>query len=157
DAFEEARVGRHDVFELAVLRASLLHEDLAALFVNLRPDLAGVRVHQSLKRRLATDDRVADFLDAARAQGVGLAREAERRRCALVGFQKRPRRPLGPDGLAFGQARVEGLEDLPRNVRQTRNQPGCFHAAEATLLRLAAAKIITEQKTSPSRRGLRRA
>src|SRR2546430_11236742 len=54
--------------ELAVLRARLRHEDLAVLLENLRLDLAGMRIHQSLKRGLAANDCVADFLDAARAQ-----------------------------------------------------------------------------------------
>src|SRR5205085_9783890 len=124
----------------AVTRAGLLHEDLPALLVNLGLDLAGVRVHQGLKRRPAADDCVAHFLDAARAQAVGLTREAEGRRSALVGFQERPRPPTGPDGLALRQSRVEGLERLPRHVRQARNQPGRLHAAEAGLLRLAAAE-----------------
>ncbi len=53
DAFEKARVGRQNVFELPVLRAVLSHDDLAVVFKNLRFDFAWVLVHQRFERYLA--------------------------------------------------------------------------------------------------------
>jgi hypothetical protein len=50
DAFEERRVGRHHVDELAVLRAGLAHDDLTVLFQNLRFDFARMLIHQRLER-----------------------------------------------------------------------------------------------------------
>jgi hypothetical protein len=103
DALEKRRVGRHHVFELAVLRAGLAHDDLAVLFDDLRLDFARMLVHQRFERRLAGDDGVANFFYAARTKTVGLAREAERRSTAFVGFQQRTRRPVRANRLAFGQ------------------------------------------------------
>jgi len=45
-------------------------------------------IHQRLKRRLAANHGVANFLDAARAQAVGLAREAERSEVRSYDFSR---------------------------------------------------------------------
>src|SRR5436853_2451647 len=70
-------VGRHYVLKLAVLRADFAHDDLTLIFKNLRLNLARMLVHQSFKRSLAGNDGTANFLDAARAKRIGLARKAQ--------------------------------------------------------------------------------
>src|SRR5687768_10741753 len=84
---EKRRVSCHHVNKLAVLRAGLAHDHLSVLFHNLRFDFARMFVHQGLESGFAADDRVANFLDAMWTKAVGLAREAERWRGALVRFQ----------------------------------------------------------------------
>ena len=94
EVLEERRVDRHHVFEMAVLRAVLHHQDLAVALDDLRLDLADLLVQQDFVGKLAVDDLLADFGDAARAQGIGLAGPAERRLRLFPGLQQRLVRPL---------------------------------------------------------------
>ena len=86
DALEKLRIGRHHIDKLAVRRAGLFHHDLAVFLDDLRLDLAGMRIHQDLKRNRLIDHALANLLDAGRAQRIGLTRKTERRSCALVRF-----------------------------------------------------------------------
>jgi hypothetical protein len=134
DSFKKSRIGRHHVCELAMFRASLAHDDLAILFQNLCLDFARMLVHQGLKRGLTRNDRIANFLDATRAQAIGLPRKTKRRGGALIGFQKRFSRPLWANRFTFGQAFVDRLKDLPRGIRKSRDQLRASHSAESLLL-----------------------
>jgi hypothetical protein len=71
DALQEGAVDRHDVFEGAVRRAGLLHEDrrpAVALFLDdAGADLAGPPVDQRSKIALAGEHIGAHFLHALRA------------------------------------------------------------------------------------------
>ena len=86
NSFEEGRIGSHHVRELAVLRASLAHNDLAVLFENLRFEFAGMLVHQRLERRFASNHGGAHFLHAARTKRVSLSGKTKWRRGSFVGF-----------------------------------------------------------------------
>ena len=81
--------------KVAVLRARLLHDDLAVLLDDLGLDLAGLAVDELAQRALAVEDRGAHLLHAARAERVGLARPAELREGALAALEQRRRRPVG--------------------------------------------------------------
>ena len=65
---EKLGVDRHHVFEVAVDRAILHHQNLAVALNNLGFDLTRFFVAQNLHRQLAVDDLVADFGDALRTQ-----------------------------------------------------------------------------------------
>ena len=86
---EERRVDGHHVFKVAVLRAVLHHQDLAVALDDLRLDFANLLVQKDFVRQLAVEDLLANFRDATRAQGVGLARPAERRLRLFPGLQQR--------------------------------------------------------------------
>jgi hypothetical protein len=146
DTLQKFRVGRHHVRKLAVFGAGLTHDDLTVFFQNLCLDFARMLVHQGFERGLAGDDGGADFLNAARAQRICLAREAQRRRGALVRFQERPRSPLRANGLAFGQATVHRLKDFPRDIRKTGDQLGAFHPTKPGFFRFSSAKLIAKQR-----------
>src|SRR5438128_12121088 len=122
DTLEKSRVGGHHIGKLAMLRASLAHDDAAVFFQNLCFDFPGMLVHQRLERCLARDHSVANFLNTTRTEAVGLSRESQRGCGTFVGFQKRPRRPIWPHTLAFGQQSVYRLESFPGDVRKVRNQ-----------------------------------
>src|SRR5207244_7887705 len=53
DSFQERRISRHHICELAVLRASLAHDDLTIFFQNLGLKFTRMLMHQSLERSLA--------------------------------------------------------------------------------------------------------
>ena len=114
--FEEGGVGRHDVFEAAVLRAFLAHQDPAALFDDLRGNLAGLALDQDLPVGLAGENLRAHLRDAARTERIGLARKAERREAALALLQQRRRRPLRLE-RSLGESPVERARDTPQRVR----------------------------------------
>ena len=86
---EERGVDGHHVFEVAVDRAILHHQDLAVALDDLRLDLAGLVGVEDFEGRLAVQDLLADFRDAARAQRIGLARPAERRLGLFPGLEQR--------------------------------------------------------------------
>src|SRR6266516_103010 len=132
DTLEKSRVGGHHIGKLAMLRASLAHDDAAIFFQNLCFDFAGMLVHQRLERCLARDHSVANFLNATRTEDVGLSWEPKRRRGTFVGFQKRPRRPFWPHTFAFGQQGIDRLERFPGDVRKVRNQFRALRSAELT-------------------------
>ena len=50
DPFEKRRIGRHHIFELAVLRTSLAHDDLTVVFEDLCFDFTRMLVHQRFER-----------------------------------------------------------------------------------------------------------
>ena len=94
EVLEERRVDRHDVLEVAVLRAILHHQDLAVALDDLRLDLADLLGEQDRVVALAVEDLLARLAHAGRAQRVGLARPAERRLHLLPRLQQRLLRPL---------------------------------------------------------------
>lgn len=106
DALEKRGVGRHHINELAVLRASLAHYNLAVLFDDLRLDFTWMLVHQSFERRLAGNYRVANLFYAGGAQTVSFAWETKRRSGAFIRLQQWTRSPLGMNRLSFGQSFV---------------------------------------------------
>ena len=69
---EEGGVDGHHVFEVAVDRAILHHQDFAVALDDLGLDLAGLVGVEDFERRLAVQDLLADFGDAARAERIGL-------------------------------------------------------------------------------------
>jgi len=75
----ERRVDRHHVFEAAVDGAFLDHQDLAIALDDLRFDLARLISVKDFEGSFAVEDLLADFGHATRAQGIGLARPAQRR------------------------------------------------------------------------------
>ena len=79
---KKAGIRGHHVLEVPVLRAVLLHQDLAVLLDDLGRDLAGLALDQDLPVGFAREDLRADLRDAARAERVGLARKAERRKAS---------------------------------------------------------------------------
>ena len=74
---KNAGVDRHHVFEVAVDRAILHHQDLAVALDDLGLDFADLFVAQDLDRQFAVDDLVADLRNALRAERIGGARPAE--------------------------------------------------------------------------------
>ena len=109
EMFEERRVHRHHVFEVAVEGAVLHHQDLAVAFDDGGLDLADLLVQQDLVVALAVEDLLARFANAGRAERVGLARPAERRLHLLPRLLNRLVGPLGREGLCplHGVERVE--------------------------------------------------
>ena len=110
---EEVGVHGHHVFEVAVLRAVLHHQDLAVALDDLRLDLADLLVHQHFDRQLAVEDLLADLRNALRAQRVGGARPAQRRLRLLVRLQQRLVRPLRRK-RRIGMNAVQFVENDPR-------------------------------------------
>ena len=92
---EERRVDGHHVFEMAVNRAILHHQDLAVALDHLGLDLARLVGVENVERGLAVQNLLPDFRNAARAQGIGIARPAQRRLGLLPRFQQRLVRPFG--------------------------------------------------------------
>jgi len=64
---EECRIDRHHIFEVAVDRAILHHQDLAVALDHLRLDLARLVGVEDFERGLAIQDLLADLRHAARA------------------------------------------------------------------------------------------
>jgi hypothetical protein len=91
---EEGGVDGHHVLEVAVNGAILDHQDLAVALDDLGFDLAHLFVHQDRERLLAVENLLADLGDAARAQGIGLARPAQRGLGLLVRLEQRLFGPL---------------------------------------------------------------
>ena len=75
DPLQETGVDRHQIFVVAVLRAILDHPDLTVAFDDLSLNLADLFVHEVAPIFVAIDDGFARFLNAGRAQRVGLAWE----------------------------------------------------------------------------------
>ena len=61
---EEGGVDRHHVFEMAVLRAILHHQDLAVALDDLRFDFADFFIQKDFVRQLAVDDLLPDLRNA---------------------------------------------------------------------------------------------
>ena len=92
---EERRVDGHYVFEVAVLRAILNHQDLAITLDNLGLDFTDLLVQKDLVRQLAVNDLLANLGYATWTQGVRFARPTERRLRLFPGLEQRLLRPLG--------------------------------------------------------------
>src|SRR6185436_11069254 len=75
DALEKRRIGRHHIFEFAVLRTGLSHHYLTVVFNDLGFDLTGMLEHQRFERHRAGDHRIANFFNAGRTETVSLAWE----------------------------------------------------------------------------------
>ena len=90
----ELGVDRHHVFEVAVRRAILHHQDLAVALDDLRLDLADFFVHQHFMRQMAVENLLPDFRHTLRAQRIGRARPAQRRLRLLVRLEQRFVGPL---------------------------------------------------------------
>ena len=73
---EECGVDRHHVFEMAVDGTILDHQDLAVALDDHGFNFAGAGVQQVRKGALVVQDLLADFRNALRTEGVGLARPA---------------------------------------------------------------------------------
>jgi hypothetical protein len=86
---EERRVDRHDVFEVAVLRAVLHHQDLAVALDDGGFDLANLFIQQDFVRQLAVDNLLPDLRYAAGAERVGLTRPAQWRLRLFPGLEQR--------------------------------------------------------------------
>ena len=106
DPFEKRRIGRHHIFELPVLRTILPHHDLAVVFEDLGLDFTWMLVHQRFERHFSGDHGIANFFYAGWTKTVSLAWETKWRSTALVGFEKRTRRPVGTNRLTFGKPLV---------------------------------------------------
>jgi hypothetical protein len=89
-----------------VLRTILAHHDLSVVFDDLRLDLAGMLVHQRIEWHCTRDHCIANFFNAGWTETVSLTRETEWRSTALVGFQKRTRRPVRTYSFTFGKALI---------------------------------------------------
>src|SRR5580658_9067290 len=85
----EFGIDRHHVFEVAVLRAVLDHQDLAVAFDDGGFDLAYLFVHQNFVRQFAVEDLLTDFRDTLRAQRIGGAGPAEGWLRLFVGLEQR--------------------------------------------------------------------
>ena len=94
---EERRVHGHHVFEVAVDRAILHHQDLAVAFDDVGFDLADFLVQEDLVRQFAVHDLLPDFGDAFRTKGIGFPRPAQGRLHLLVAFEKRLVGPFGDE------------------------------------------------------------
>ena len=68
---EELSIHGHYVFEMAMFRTILHHQDLAVALDNLRLDLADLLVQQDLMRQLPIDDLLTDLRNALGTKGVG--------------------------------------------------------------------------------------
>ena len=86
---EESRIDRHHVFEMAVLRAILHHQDLAVSLDHLGLDLADLFIEQDLVGEFAVDDLLPDFGDAPGAQRIGLPGPAQGRLLFLIALEQR--------------------------------------------------------------------
>jgi hypothetical protein len=115
DALEELRIDRHDVLEVAVLRAVFDHQDFSVALDDLRFDLARLSVDEIVEIATTAEDLVAHLFHASRTEAVGLARPTERRQRALFLSDQRRGRPLRLDRLA-GDQRVELLHHRPRHL-----------------------------------------
>ena len=90
----EFGVDRHHVFEVAVLRAILDHQDLAVALDDLSLDLADFFVQQNFVGQLAIENLLTDFRHTLRTERVRGARPAERRLRFFVGLEQRLVGPL---------------------------------------------------------------
>ena len=122
EVLEELRVHRHHVFEVAVDRAVLDHQDLAVALDDLRLDLADLLGEQDLVVPLAVEDLLARLAHARRAERVGLARPAERRLHLLPRLQQRLLGPLRREPLVRLDA-VQRVEHDPRALGGERQHP----------------------------------
>src|SRR5580692_1157261 len=141
----EFGVDGHHVFEVAVFRAVLDHQNLAVAFDDGGFDLAYFLVHQNFVRQFAIENLLADFRHTLRAQRIGGAGPAEGWLRLLVGLEQRF---VGP---FRGGRRV--LLDLIQTVEDGPNAFGgdgyCFfyvldrlaHALEAPKFGLQASAI----------------
>jgi hypothetical protein len=113
EVLEEGRVHRHDVFEVAVQRAILDHQDLAVALDDLGFDFADLFGEQDRVVALAVEDFLAGFTHADRTERIGLARPAERRLHFLPRLLQWPIRPLRDKARVRLDA-VQCVEDDPR-------------------------------------------
>src|SRR5471030_375540 len=90
---EEGRIDGHDVFKMAVNRAVLDHQDFAIALDHLGLDLARFAVVEDIEGRLAVQNLLADLGDAARAQGIRLARPTQWGLGLFIGLEQRLIRP----------------------------------------------------------------
>src|SRR2546422_11082504 len=74
DPGEELGIHRHEVLILPVLGALLDHPDLAVALNDLGLDLAHLFLNEISPVLFAAQDLFAGFLDATRAERIGLAR-----------------------------------------------------------------------------------
>jgi hypothetical protein len=84
----EFRVDRHQVFEMAMLRAVLDHPDFAVAFDDLGLDLAHLFVHQNVDGQVAVENLLANFGDALGTKRIGRTRPAERRLRLFPGLEQ---------------------------------------------------------------------
>ena len=119
DPRQERRVDREDVGEGAVLRAGLLDDDLAVALEDVRLDLADVLVDEDVRvERLPTGCAPASPAHRSGTTSRSCAASPARARCAPALRQRRGR-PCGLEGPARYRS-IEGLEHVPRRVRQMR-------------------------------------
>jgi len=110
DPGEKARVHGHQILVLAVGRALFHHPHFAVALDDLGLDFADLLVHQVLPVLGSADNGVARFLDATRAQRIGLPRPAQ---CGLALFPGLQQRLIGPFGRK-GWIGIVFVEELDR-------------------------------------------
>jgi hypothetical protein len=118
----EFGVDRHHVFELAVLRAFLDHQDFAVALDDGGFDLADLFVHEHFVRQMAVENLLANFRHTLRTERIGGAGPAQRRLRLLVGFEQRLIGPFGRGGWV-GLDPVDAIEDCPSCLG---GDDGCF-------------------------------
>jgi hypothetical protein len=95
DAGAEREIGRHQVFDEAVLRTRLGHQQKAVAGFDLRPYLAGLALDEHAHVGFPGKDRIASLFHAPWTERVGLTRPAERRESSLASLEQRRGRPFG--------------------------------------------------------------
>ncbi len=109
---EEGGVDGHHIFEVAVNRAILDHEDLAIALDDLRFDLAGLVGVENFERLLAVENLLPDLRDALRAQRIGCAGPAQGRLHLFPGLEERFFRPIRNEAGILPDL-IEFIEDHP--------------------------------------------
>ena len=109
---EEGGVDGHHVFEVAVNRAILHHQDLAVALDDLRLDLAGLVGVEDFERRLAVQNLLADLRHATGAERIGLTGPAERRLGLFPALEQRLVGPLRDEARVLADL-IELVEDEP--------------------------------------------
>src|SRR6185437_2073984 len=110
---EELGVDGHHIFEMAMHRAVLHHEDFAVAIDNLRFDFARLVIVQNVDGRLPVEDLLPDFGNAARAERIRGARPAQRRLHLFPALEERliaPRR--NKSGISLDL--IDLVEGYPR-------------------------------------------
>ena len=113
----ERRIDRHQVVELAMDRAFLLHDDLAVFFNDARLDFAALLIEKDFHRHVAVDNLITQFRNALRAERIGLARPTQRGLLLFVALQQRLVGPLRGKRRVLADL-VQPVENLPGDVRR---------------------------------------
>src|SRR3989454_310795 len=114
---KEASVDGHQILEVTVPGAVLLHVDLVVLLHDTGLDFARLSLDQDLPVLPPLKNRGPDLQDALWTERIGFPRKTQRGKASLPALEQRRRSPPGLDA-AVGHQPVRHLEGVPGGVGQ---------------------------------------